>query len=281
MLVLLGALGCPSATPSSDLNVAEASVADARLRRDANDPRLFSDEFPRASAYHPDWVIEGASGGANALRLTEWLSEALVLEPGMRVLDLGCGRASSSIFLHREFGVQVWATDLWISKSENARRIAEAGITGGVVPVRANARALPFEEEFFDAVVSIDAFSYFGTDDDYLSHLARFVKPGGQIAIAGPGWIQEIEGPIPEHLREWWTPGMGSLHSAQWWRHHWEKTGLVTLEVADTMPNGWRSWLDWLRIVSPDNAIELATVEADAGRALGYVRVVARRRPRP
>jgi hypothetical protein len=31
------------------------------------------------------------------------------------VLDLGCGRASSSIFLRREFGVQVWAADLWFS----------------------------------------------------------------------------------------------------------------------------------------------------------------------
>jgi cyclopropane fatty-acyl-phospholipid synthase-like methyltransferase len=34
------------------------------------------------------------------------------LQPGMRVLDLGCGRALSSIFLHREFGLQVWAADL-------------------------------------------------------------------------------------------------------------------------------------------------------------------------
>jgi cyclopropane fatty-acyl-phospholipid synthase-like methyltransferase len=34
------------------------------------------------------------------------------LKPSMRVLDLGCGRAMSSIFLHREFDVQVWAVDL-------------------------------------------------------------------------------------------------------------------------------------------------------------------------
>jgi SAM-dependent methyltransferase len=278
-LVLLGALGCPGALPGSDLGATEVPAADARLRRDVKDPRLFSDEFPRASAYHPDWVIEGASGGANALWLTEWLSEALVLEPGMRVLDLGCGRASSSIFLHREFGVQVWATDLSISTSENARRIAEAGITDGVVPVQADARALPFAEEFFDVVVSIDAFSYFGTDDDYLGHLARFVKPGGQIAIAGAGLIHELEGPVPEHLRGWWAPSTWSLHSAPWWRHHWEETGLVTVEVADAMPNGWRSWLGWQRIVSPDNAIEIAALEADAGRTLGYVRMVARRRP--
>ena len=37
--------------------------------------------------------------------------DGLDLRPGMRVLDLGCGRAASSIFLRREFGVQRWATD--------------------------------------------------------------------------------------------------------------------------------------------------------------------------
>ncbi|MCA9062405.1 MAG: hypothetical protein KDA96_05085 [Planctomycetaceae bacterium] len=83
-------------------------------------------QFPRASAYHPDWILAGASGGANPLWLTEWLSEAMSLRPGMRVLDLGCGRALSSIFLYREFGVQVWATDLWFSASENQQRVRDA-----------------------------------------------------------------------------------------------------------------------------------------------------------
>jgi cyclopropane fatty-acyl-phospholipid synthase-like methyltransferase len=61
--------------------------------------------FPRASAYNPDWVAAAVSGGANSVWLTEWLSESVQLRSGMRVLDLGCGRGASSIFLHREFGV--------------------------------------------------------------------------------------------------------------------------------------------------------------------------------
>ena len=80
---------------------------------------LLNVRFPKASAYHPDWVKASVSGGANALWLTEWLSGAMDLRPGMRVLDLGCGRAASSVFLHREFGVQVWATDLWFAATEN------------------------------------------------------------------------------------------------------------------------------------------------------------------
>ena len=243
-----------------------------------SDNRLISDRFPRSSKYHPDWVIANASGGANCLWLTEWLTSAMDLHPGMRVLDLGCGRVSSSIFLRREFGVQVWATDLWISAGENIQRIRDAGVEDGVFPLHVDARSLPFAPDFFDAIVCIDAFYYFGTDDLYLNYLAHFVKPGGLIGIAGAGLVQEFDGPLPEHLREWWTQDCWSFHSAAWLRRHWERTGIMDVEHADTMPDGWREWLKWHHAVAPDNATEIRTVEVDAGRYLGYVRALGRRR---
>jgi len=206
------------------------------------DERLISDRFPLASGYHPEWVLAGVSGAANPLWMTEWLSESLNLQPGMRVLDLGCGRAMSSVFLRREFGVQVWATDLWFSASENLQRVRDAGIEDGVFPIHADARSLPFAADFFDAVVSIDSFFYYGTDELYLNYLARFVKPGGRVGIAGAGLIH------------------------------------MDIEVADTLPDGWRLWLDWLRLVAPDNATEIRALESDSGSHLGYVRVVGRRR---
>lgn len=239
---------------------------------------LTNDRFPRSAKYHREWICASVSGGANALWLTEWLATALDLRPGMRVLDLGCGRAASSIFLHREFGVQVWATDLWFDVSQNLQRIRDAGVEDGVFPIHADARSLPFAAEFFDAVVCIDCYPYFGTDDAYLGNLARFVRPGAQVAIAGAGLMKEIEGPIPEHLLEWWTPELWCLHSAAWWRRHWERTGIVDVAQADSMPDGWRRWLDWQRAISPNNEVEITAVETDAGRYLGYVRVVGRRR---
>lgn len=69
---------------------------------------LRNDRFPLASKYDPQWVIENQMG-PNALWLMEWLCRDMHLRPGMRVLDMGCGKAISSIFLAKEFGVQVWA----------------------------------------------------------------------------------------------------------------------------------------------------------------------------
>jgi ubiquinone/menaquinone biosynthesis C-methylase UbiE len=244
----------------------------------STDNRLVSEDFPRATKYHPDWVLANASGGANSLWLTEWLASALGLRSGMRVLDLGCGRASSSIFLRREFDVQVWATDLWFSAVENLERVRDAGVEDGVFPLHADAHSLPFGPDFFDAIVCIDCFPYFGTDDLYLNYLAHFVKPGCPIGIAGVGVMQEMERPVPDHLRPMWGQDFWAIHSAAWWRRHWERTGILDVEVADNMPDGWQRWLDWQRAVAPDNAVEIKAVEEDAGRYLGYVRAIGRRR---
>jgi SAM-dependent methyltransferase len=199
----------------------------------------------------------------------------------MRVLDLGCGRAMSSIFLRREFDVQVWATDLWFSPSENRQRILDAGtdVADGVYPIQAEARSLPFATDFFDAIVSIDSFPYYGTDDNYLNYLARFVKPGGAIGIAGAGLMHELDGPIPDSLKAWWEPSMSCIHSADWWRRHWEQTGILDMHLADSMPEGWRLWIQWQLIVAPENLVEIHAVEADQGNWLGYVRAIGRRRP--
>lgn len=233
-------------------------------------------EFPRSNRYSPDWLRAGVSGGANPLWLTEWLATALDLQPGMTVLDLGCGRASSSIFLHHEFSVDVVAADLWFSPTENRQRIEDAGAADHIIPLRLDARQLPFADGYFDAIVSIDSYVYYGTDDLLLANVTRFVRPGGVIGIAGAGLTHEIDA-VPAPLAEWWEPDLWCLHSAAWWERHWARTGIVTVDCADTMPDGWRRWLAWHRAVNPDNAAEISAVEADAGRTLGYVRVVGTR----
>jgi hypothetical protein len=111
-----------------------------------------------------------------------------------------------------------------------------------------------------------------------LNYLARFLKPGGTIGIAGAGLMREIEGPIPDNLAAWWEPSMGCLHSSSWWQSHWTKTGIVDVQLADAMPEGWQFWLQWQAAVAPTNLVEIRAVESDAGNYLGYVRVAGRRR---
>ena len=71
--------------------------------------------------------------GFNPLWLTEWLCKEMHLVSGTQVLDLGCGKGLSSIFLAQEFKVQVWAADLWIKPTENYIRFHQAGVQESVL----------------------------------------------------------------------------------------------------------------------------------------------------
>ena len=243
--------------------------------------RLALPEFPRAARYAPEWMLENLMG-PNVIWLTEALTQMMALEPGMRVLDMGCGKAISSIFLAREFGVQVWATDLWIKPTANWARIREVGLEHQVFPISAEAHALPFAEGFFDAAVSMDAYHYFGTADLYLGYYARFVRPSGQLGIVVPGLVREFVGELPSHLTPYWESDFWSFHSPDWWRRHWERTGPVAVMHADLIPDGWRHWLAWLEVAGghnyPTSEEEAAMVREDAGRNLGFTRLVARKR---
>ena len=220
--------------------------------------------------------------GPNVLWLTESLADCMDLRPGMRVLDLGCGRAYSSMFLAREFGVQVWAADLWIPPTENFRRVLAEGLEGSVFPLHAEAHTLPFAEGFFDAIVSMDAYHYFGTDNLYLSYVLKFLRAGGQIGINVPGLIQEFPDGLPDYLVEHWEPDFWSFHSPDWWRTHWARSEEVDVATADTVPDSGQLWLKWLEECAAAGypaEEEALMLLADAGRNIGFTRVVARRRP--
>jgi cyclopropane fatty-acyl-phospholipid synthase-like methyltransferase len=245
--------------------------------------RVKHEDYPLSAKYDPEWQLENEMG-PNALWLAEWLCRDMTLAPGMRVLDMGCGKAMTSIFLAKEFGVQVWANDLWIPATENWQRAREADVDDRVFPIHAEAHALPYAEGFFDALVSLDSYHYYGTDDLYLNYFIKFLKPGGTIGIVVPGLMREFEEDVPEHLTRhgWWDRGeCFSIRTLAWWQRHWTQTHLVEVDVADTLPDGWK---DWLRFEETKEAAgtnrwddEAPTLRADQGRYLGFVRLIARR----
>ncbi|MFE2018824.1 SAM-dependent methyltransferase [Streptomyces sp. NPDC059499] len=249
------------------------------------DDLIRPDRYPRSARYDPTWLL-GLDMGPNPLWLLEDLARDLDLRPGMRVLDLGSGKGATSVFLAREYGVQVVAADWWIGAEEAASVFAEAGVADRVEAVHAEAHVLPFEQESFDAIVSIDAFEYFGTADNYLPYLLRFLRPGGQLGMATPAMKREVRdlGAIPPHIKE--VVGWEAIawHTAEWWRFQWEITELVTVTAARLQPDAWQDWLLWTRAgaeflpesrASGQPVIDMLT--EDAGEFLSFALVTARR----
>jgi SAM-dependent methyltransferase len=230
--------------------------------------------YPRTAKYEVDWIIENQMG-SHCLWLMESLCANMDLQPRLRVLDLGCGKATSSIFLAKEFGVQVWAADWWIPPTENWERILAADLGNQVFPVKAEAHALPFAENFFDVVVGINCLQFFGTDDYYLpNHLVKLVKPGGQIGMVVPGILKEFEGRLPEHLQPYWEPEFYSWHSPDWWRLHWLHTGIVEVECSDSFED-CEGYGIFRRFEEALNGPQMISI--DQGRNITFVRTIVRR----
>ena len=240
--------------------------------------------YPRSNAYDPTWVFANEMG-PNALWLMEWLCDAIELRSGMRVLDMGCGRAMSSIFLAREFDVQVWANDLWISATDNWERICAAGVQDQVFPIHAEAHQLPYADNFFDVILSVDSYHYYGTDDLYLAAITRLLKPGGRFGIVVPGLVRDFENDIvPEHLAGFWDPReCFSFHTVDWWRRHLSASRILELQVADLQEDGARDWAGFIAAqvaagatTREWTAAEGAQVAADDGQYLGFIRVAGK-----
>jgi cyclopropane fatty-acyl-phospholipid synthase-like methyltransferase len=235
--------------------------------------------FPRSEPYQAALGAEKPMG-PNVLWLTEALTERLDLRPGMRVLDLGCGKAFSSMFLAREFAVTVWAADLWIAPTANFERVRANALEDSVFPLKAEAHSLPFADEYFDAIVSMDAYHYFGTDNLFVSYIATFLRPGGQIGIVVPGLREEIAGELPGHLQPSWDADFWSFHSPAWWQRHWERNGRLHHVTADFLAGGAELWLEWLGGATAAGfpaTSEESMLRADGGRWLGFSRVVGTR----
>ncbi len=240
--------------------------------------------YPLSSRYDPAWLLE-LDMGPHPLWLLEDLARDLDLRQGMRVLDLGSGKGATSVFLAREFGVEVFAADLWVAPEDAAAVFDEAGVSDRVHAIKAEAHTLPFAREYFDAIICVDAYEYFGTADSYLPYIAGFLKPGGQIAIATPGMTREVReiGHIPRHIKDVFGWEALAWHTADWWRFQWEITDLVTVTSARLQKDGWRDWLLWARVLmdfGPRQDAGRKTVdvlEADRGEFLSFALVTARK----
>ncbi|MBQ7175100.1 MAG: class I SAM-dependent methyltransferase [Oscillospiraceae bacterium] len=219
--------------------------------------------------------------GPNPLKLEEELLDNHRIPAGATVCDLGSGQGLTSVFLAKEYGFRVYAVDLWSDPEENRRFFAEMGLTDEqIVPVKADAEALPFDKEFFDAVVTTDSYNYFGRDPAYLDErLLPFVKPGGYIYIAIPGMKQDCHDNLPPELLLSWTPEqMDYMHDTAWWSDMVsECKGAEVLSVSEMVSNE-EVWADWLKQENEYAIGDRKSMEAGGGKYLNFIKIILRKK---
>lgn len=114
------------------------------------------------------------------------------------------------------------------------------------VPLQLDALHLPFAEGYFDAVVSVGAYHYFGNNDSYFTQvLEPVLKKDAIVAIAFPGMKYEVHEKIPEEMKTLWEPeALEMWHSIDWWKLKFEPY-LKNFQIyeMDCFDKVWEDWL--------------------------------------
>lgn len=115
---------------------------------------------------------------------TAALVEQLGLEPGMRVLDVGCGIGGTARYLASTYGVEVLGVDLTPDFVETATELTRrVGLAGQVSFRVGDASALDVPAGSFDRVVMLHVGMNVADKPALIRGLARMLAPGGMLAV--------------------------------------------------------------------------------------------------
>lgn len=160
------------------------------------------------------WAAEGEGPKMERhhLDITEKTIRLMNLRPGERVLDLGCGSGWATRLLARLVGEgpegfgQVVGLDV---SDEMVRQAREASKDfENILYVWGSAMQIPWEENFFDKVLSVESFYYYPDQDRALMELFRVMSPRGRLFILinlykdnsySLQWVDKLK--VPVHVR--------------------------------------------------------------------------------
>ncbi len=160
------------------------------------------------------WALagEGEKMENHHLDITAKTLRLMDLRPGERVLDLGCGSGWATRLLSRLVGdgPEGFGQVVGLDVSDEMVRQARAASKDfeNILYVWGSAQQIPWEENFFDKVLSVESFYYYADQDRALSELFRVMAPHGRLFILinlyrdnpySLQWVDKLK--VPVHVR--------------------------------------------------------------------------------
>ncbi|HVM73127.1 MAG TPA: methyltransferase domain-containing protein [Anaerolineales bacterium] len=201
--------------------------------------------YPELDGYSRDDIYRDFFGGGG-LYLTVRMIRALHLKSGQEVLDLGCGKGETSVYMAQHCSVQVKAVDLWTTAEFLTQKFAEHGVGDRASAIQMDATGpLPYAQNEFDAIFCLNSFNFYGAEPGFLPHLLNHLKPGGKLCIgsevlsceftaeqlANPPFVYAFNLPVPNEQVNVFEGDFSKQHSPTWWRDFFENSGLMDVET--------------------------------------------------
>ena len=168
----------------------ESGTAKHLSYMDECDIHDFNSHHLGLSTLHPGGL--GASGALAAL---------CGMQPGLSVLDIACGKGTSSRFFTDKFGCKVTGIDIDEDYVQCARMLSKkkSALGSRLQFINANAENLPFADNAFDIAIFQSVLVLMDHADKAMKEAARVIKPGGRLGILEFTWLEQ---PSQEILEE-------------------------------------------------------------------------------
>ena len=201
-------------------------------------------QYPELQEYSREECYQDFFGGGG-LYLATHMARILHLKADDLVLDLGCGKGSTSLFLAKHYGVKVIALDPWTSAEFLRQKFSAQGYGEQITPVQMDViQPLPFPIDYFDSIFCMNSFSFYGGHHSFLAHLLKHLKPGGQLCIgsevltaefteaqiADPPQSCAFRLPPPNEHVNVFEDDFKKQHTPNWWRDLFQSSGSLQVE---------------------------------------------------
>ncbi len=258
------------------LSVAEALVGNVAHGRDAMRGRLLAwwhhrrsnaaniqHHYDVSNAFYALWLdarmvyscayfAEGADtlDAAQAAKL-DHICRKLMLAPGERFLDIGCGWGALILWAAERYGVN--ATGITLSRNQFehvSRRIEELGLSGRVKVELRDYQDLP-DDVAYDKIASVGMFEHVGVENypRYFGKIHRLLKPGGFVMNHGitHNWVGTgaLGSGIGDFVEEYVFPG-GQLAHVSTVIDGMARAGLELLDAEPLREHYGRTLWSWV-----------------------------------
>ena len=161
---------------------------------------------------------------------TESLLRRAAITQSSRVLDVGCGVATTAVEIARRHGATVTAVDISPIMLERAQAtVTDAGLTGLVTVVEGDILDLAYADASFDVVIA-EAVTMFVDRRRAATELARVTKPGGRVLATEFFWRQPPTEEAKEIFLGQVCPGL-EFDTVDDWVDIYASAGLGELET--------------------------------------------------
>ena len=150
--------------------------------------------------YIPPLMDKKVSVRDNQLLIEEEIAQDVGLRPGMRVLDLGCGRGRVAAHMTSHSGAQVVGLNIDANQLAQAREFnAQCGFSNEFVEHDQNVLPLPFADASFDAFYEIQALSLCKDPAALFREVYRVLRPGAKFLLLDWGSLPLYDPQDPHH----------------------------------------------------------------------------------